>query len=880
MWHKSIGLILLAALGLLAVPPATQAQVTNLAPNPSFEEDDVILNDTAWKMWCTWGWAEGLNSKLRIDDTEAIDGGKSLRIEPAKAAENWYFMVLDLPMAAKVGTKYTASFWAKAQAPRPFTAEMKAMDDSSTWGLTDFQLTEDWQEYSFTAVSQSTAIKLQFYCAASEIPLWLDFVNFYEGDYVAGIMPSGVGPRGKAIKPDPENGAVIDLTRVTLKWLPGDFAVSHAVYFSENFADVNDGLVAAITAKTASFAVGSAAPYATGLTPGKTYYWRVDEVNEADPNSPWKGDVWSFRIRPLTAWAPLPADGVLYVRTDQDLTWQYGLGNVFHTIYFGDSLDTVASAVAGGRPSVDATYDPGIMQVGKTYYWRVDEFSNYKTQKGSVWSFTTVPSIAVTDPDLLGWWTLDEGMGTTAVDWSGHGNHGAIIGDAKWTYGVHGGALYVSGGAKVEIPPLNVKTNTVTMTAWVKRDGSQSDFAGVLFKRDGSAISGMGFGPSNELRYHWTDNYWDFATGIVPPDQEWFFMALVVEPTQGTLYFNGTDTFARNKAAHGEDPFDGALMIGQDPQGGRDLKGTVDDVRLYNKSLSEAEIKAVMRGDASLAWDPSPAPDAVLDIRNVDSLTWSAGDGAASHDVCFGSSRSTVTDADHSSPAYKGNQVGTSFSLAGLISLGAGDCFWRIDEVEAGGTVHKGNVWQFSILPYLLIDDFESYTNTSPNRVFQTWIDGAGFSPDEFFPKGIGGNGSGAIVGYDPTAGNIMETRIVNSGGQSMPVLYDNSAAPKFAEVERAFSPAQNWTVQGVTTILVHFRGDKGNTGKLYVKINGTKVPYSGPAVDIASLTWVPVSVDLASAGVSLTSVKTLAIGVEGGDKGTIYIDDIRLVKP
>ncbi len=125
-----------------------------------------------------------------------------------------------------------------------------------------------------------------------------------------------------------------------------------------------------------------------------------------------------------------------------------------------------------------------------------------------------------------------------------------------------------------------------------------------------------------------------------------------------------------------------------------------------------------------------------------------------------------------------------------------------------------------------------------------------------------------------------METRIVHGGGQSMPVQYDNTAAPKFAEAERTFSPAQNWTVEGVTALLVHFRGDKANTGKLYVTINGTKVPYSGPAADIASTTWVAWPIDLASAGVSLTSVKTLAVGVDGGDTGTVYIDDIRLIEP
>jgi len=879
MWRKSISLAVLAALGLVAFPAATWAQVTNLAPNPSFEEDEVILDDPAWEMWCTWGYDNGIGSTVQFDDTEAVDGLRSLRID-SKGDTNWYFIVLDLPMPTKIGKSYTASFWAKAEKARPLTVQMKATDNTTgQWGSTDFQLTTDWAEYHFTTAVQFTEIKLEFFCSGSTVPLWLDFVNFYEGEYVAGIMPGGAGPQPKASNPDPKDSAVLDQTWVKLGWKAGDFTVSHTVYFGESLEAVAAGQVEPISTTTASLEVGRKAPYATGLKLGQTYYWRVDEVNDADPGSPWAGDVWSFRVRPAIAWDPSPADGIQYVSPEQDLTWAHGMNAAFHTVYFGESFDTVSKAATGGWLTVNPTHDPGTMKIGTTYYWRVDEFGAGGLRKGDVWSFTTVPSIAVTNPDLLGWWTLDEGAGTTAVDWSGHGNHGQIIDTAQWTHGIQGGALYLSGGSHVEIPALNVKTNTVTMTAWVRRDGSQTDWAAVLFKREGSAVSGMGFGPANELRYHWTDKYWDFATGLVAPDREWFFMALVVEPTQGTLYFNGTDTFARNTAAHDPDPFDAVLRIGRD-QADRNLKGTVDDVRIYNKSLSADQIKAVMRGDASLAWNAVPGPDTIVDIRNVSVLSWSAGDTAASHDVYFGSSRTAVTGATQASPEFRGNQAGASFSLGALVSLGAGDCFWRIDEVEAGGTVHKGNVWQFTVTPYLLVDDFESYTNDSPNRLFQTWIDGAGFSADDNFPNGNAGNGSGALVGYDPLSGNIAETRIVHGGGQSMPLLYDNTVAPKYSEAQRTFSPSQDWTAAGVTTLVVYFRGAPDNKGQLYVKINTAKVLYSGPAADIAGTKWIAWNIDLAAAGTSLASVKTLTIGIEGSDKGTLYVDDIRLIKP
>ena len=52
-----------------------------------------------------------------------------------------------------------------------------------------------------------------------------------------------------------------------------------------------------------------------------------------------------------------------------------------------------------------------------TYGWRVTLFDGTQTQKGDVWSFTTLPAIEVSDPNPAGWWTLDEGMGTT-VGWA------------------------------------------------------------------------------------------------------------------------------------------------------------------------------------------------------------------------------------------------------------------------------------------------------------------------------------------------------------------------------------------------------------------------------------------------------------------------------
>jgi hypothetical protein len=125
-----------------------------------------------------------------------------------------------------------------------------------------------------------------------------------------------------------------------------------------------------------------------GLVPGTTYYWRIDEVNDADPNSPWKGDIWSFTVPPKTAYSPDPADGAEFVDPNATFTWTGGYGSKLHTVYLGDNYDDISNA-AGGMPLGGPSYDPGTLEREKILFWRVDEFDGVETHKGDVWSFTT-----------------------------------------------------------------------------------------------------------------------------------------------------------------------------------------------------------------------------------------------------------------------------------------------------------------------------------------------------------------------------------------------------------------------------------------------------------------------------------------------------------
>ena len=215
---------------------------------------------------------------------------------------------------------------------------------------------------------------------------------------VQGAMAGSGVPQ--AFGPDPADGALHADTWVTLSWKAGDFAVTHDVYMGESFDDVNNGTGDTFQGNQGDLYYVAGFPgfaYPDGLIPGTTYYWRIDEINDLHPDSPWKGEVWSFMVPPKTAYYPDPADSADFVGLDVQLKWTAGFGAKLHYVVFGEDFDEVSSAAAG-VPNGTTTYSPGSLKLAKTYYWRVDEFDGVETHKGDVWSFTTEGAVTGPNP--------------------------------------------------------------------------------------------------------------------------------------------------------------------------------------------------------------------------------------------------------------------------------------------------------------------------------------------------------------------------------------------------------------------------------------------------------------------------------------------------
>ncbi len=139
---------------------------------------------------------------------------------------------------------------------------------------------------------------------AANVPVYAWGVN---AEMISGVMDNTdmfrvVTSDPQAWNPDPAVHAAHLETSATLSWNMGAGAVSHDVYFGENFDDVNNGTGGTFRGNQTetSFTVGLAGfPYPDGLALDTTYYWRIDEVNDLDPNRPCKGDLWRFNVLSL-----------------------------------------------------------------------------------------------------------------------------------------------------------------------------------------------------------------------------------------------------------------------------------------------------------------------------------------------------------------------------------------------------------------------------------------------------------------------------------------------------------------------------------------------------------------------------------------------------
>jgi hypothetical protein len=540
---------------------------------------------------------------------------------------------------------------------------------------------------------------------------------------------------GGATRPDPGNEATdVCPEGVVLTWRTWEDAGDvngHDVYFGTDYTSVKDAQVGDDPNNVYKGRQDSNTyPEVGGLNLelGTTYYWRIDEVNESDPNI-WPGPVWEFTTQYGKAMDPIPDDGWKGLPPDVNLSWTPPCTAVSHTLYFGTSFDDVNNGAGGtDKGSQSPGYDPGALSTFTWYYWRVDEVNDTPI-KGDIWSFRTGLG------GVLMYYKFDGSQGQNLPDPIQDDSdndiefiqHIAVAGTLKYA---GPNPVYDAGGTSAEFIPdaglykldegeddllrLDGYQYTIEMWLYINEYDYDSEDMMLIGHEDGDyswSVMISDLGDDDDLR--WYHNGSEIDDGVLTERyDEWMHVAAVFDitdlKTSQRLYFNGevVET-GNNRGFNGRDANAVAIGAERDEEGAFDefLDGRIDELRILDVALDAGDLlypRATNPSPYDREGNVDPNDSNEPDDPNV-TLSWTPWVDADEHDLYFGTDYDSVrlaTIGDDPNNVYVGRIGPNSYDMNGLDY--ATNYYWRIDEVD-GSDVYEGLVWRF-LTEYVIVD--------------------------------------------------------------------------------------------------------------------------------------------------------------------------------
>jgi hypothetical protein len=490
-------------------------------------------------------------------------------------------------------------------------------------------------------------------------------------------------------------------------------------------------------------------------------------VDTVNPEATVPGDVWSFRLKSLKASSANPPDGMKWVDPNATFSWEPGSDARMSVVHYGTNRDNVLSSTAGQMVVGNEFDPPGLLEPQTTYYWRVDSLTATGLVRGDVWSFTTA------GPDVGGLL-------------ASYFNNQNLQGNPVLTR-IEGPLAFAWGN---ESPEPDVVAADSFSARWEGMlEIPITDTYMIMARKDDGAACWI----DGEVIFHDMLASWGVSEvkGFVPLEAGKH--EIVVE------YFD----------------------VGYNAQ--IELLWSTDSMPLQTVPIQALSAPTKAGG-------PRPL-DGAVDVAVEDlTLAWTAGSKAAGHHVYFGQDGEAVAAGD---PGVDMGLVDDpAFAVVPEAERGR-MYYWRIDEVNDTDPESPwiGDVWSFTTAPFVVLDDFEAYS--IENVVFSKWQDKLGLADlvENQWVTLSEGNGSGGQIspGFPPP---YVETIDVHGGsGQSLPLVYEHSAAVDYSEATRWFDPPKDFTAADGATLGVWFKGRQLPTssvayadGKFTLEVAGSDI--------------------------------------------------------
>jgi hypothetical protein len=335
---------------------------------------------------------------------------------------------------------------------------------------------------------------------------------------------------------------------------------------------------------------------------------------------------------------------------------------------------------------------------------------------------------------LIGWWTFDEGTGTTAADSSGAGHDGSFVDSTpEWVPGMYGTALKFDGTDKVEIPDHADFhfTDAMSVALWMQPEGEQASSAKLFIKqKSGQYPYSLQYNESGQGLFATVNAATRYDTAPDIPDfpDEWAHVCFTYDGSVLILYKDGEEAARVNTRGQLQQN-NLSLSIGCRLDYDQNFNGIIDDVRLFNRDLSPEEVQQVMvDAPADVVTDPSPVDEATDVLRDV-VLSWVPIEAATQHDIYLGTDAEAVAGADTSDTTniYRGRVIADGYIPPEMLEYGK-TYYWRVDEIASDNTVLKGNIWSFTVelFVYPITNVIATASSSEPGKEAMNTVNGSG----------------------------------------------------------------------------------------------------------------------------------------------------------
>src|SRR5205809_1687899 len=197
---------------------------------------------------------------------------------------------------------------------------------------------------------------------------------------------------------------------------------------------------------------------------------------------------------------------------------------------------------------------------------------------------------------LVAAYSFDEGTGTTVADASGN-NHTGTVSGATWTTAGRYGSALVFNGTTAKVTVLNAAsfglTTGMTLEAWVYPTAVPTGWRAVIDKTVDGYYLMASSSPNDRpaVGGTWTAGNQNLAAPSGLAVNTWTHLAATFDGAMVRLYVNGVQVTSQAQATPLRTTT-GTLQIGADSYAGENFVGRIDEVRIYNRALTAAEIQA------------------------------------------------------------------------------------------------------------------------------------------------------------------------------------------------------------------------------------------------------------------------------------------------